>query len=812
MKMPPPHILAPAPIERACRCAWDEASSATLDPAEQTTLAALDRWLAEPDLPYAILHGPRTSRRAVVGAHLVRASQERPAWDAQLVPIGPDLRLERDLLALVVSRLLGAYGGGAPRRMRMRIGEEHLRVGLAQDAPSLLLAITDVEEAEPLVSWPALFADVGPRVKVLATVEGDDAAAHAWIPRLGFDPARTRIHPLPARPWPAPGDPAELLAAAGAVPARLLSLLACAYGRLREDEITTALGAPIEGSLAGIEPLVTAVEGTYAFRWNAARREVEERLDRSARETSMRRLLSLAPDGYPCAYGRAHLEQATAPLQAFAALATKEHLARWMARPEGYLGFVADLERVRRRAVEALPMGQEATALAVRAALVEASVNSCARREDDDAPVGVEPMTRETPIADERRQARALIALGAAMAAGPARAEVLEWAKDAAWRIPDVELRGDVLLSLAEVLAGEAGYTVAREALAAFRTVENAEDRAHQMLVATGGLPPEEGVAVAREALASLRDGAGDPGDIEVFASHFPRPVAEALWPDAEALPGPARARALAALARILGNPERVRAAFAAVEQHLEPYDLNEHWTLARLVPHLAAPEARRAAALAPRFGERAAELLEGLIPRLRAQGDPAEDLLEALPAASRVRAMARSLPFAAEPARWLARIDEAIQKAEPRDRYGLLLFDVGPWFAAKGDSDALLAALGPLSDGGRLSAFGFLARHDPVHAPDLVRQALPLALRFGADEPDRLLDLVPLARYFPPEGAAAALGILLDALAGDHRHAALAGDGVSLDRLAPLIAALAGDDGLAGAAREVVQVAAWFP
>ena len=74
----------------------------------------------------------------------------------------------------------------------MRIGEEHLRVGLAQDAPSLLLAITDVEESEPLVSWPALFADVGPRVKVLATVEGDDAAALAWIPRLGFDPPHVR--------------------------------------------------------------------------------------------------------------------------------------------------------------------------------------------------------------------------------------------------------------------------------------------------------------------------------------------------------------------------------------------------------------------------------------------------------------------------------------------------------------------------------------------------------------------------------------------------------------------------------------------
>ncbi|WP_437484735.1 hypothetical protein WME75_45675 [Sorangium sp. So ce1014] len=811
MTTPRPRIPAPEPVERACRCAWDEASRATLDPDEQTALAALGRWLDEPDLPYAILHGSRASRRAVVAAHLVRAQHEGVACGAQLVPIGPDLRLERDILALLVSRLVADYAGGRPRRLRTQLAEEYLRVGPTEDEPSLLLAITDVEEAEPLASWPALFSAVGPRVKVLATVEGDDATARAWIPRLGFDPARTRLHPLPARPWPAPGDPAALLAATGAMPARLLSLLSVAYGRLHEDEITSALGAPIDGALAGIEPLVTAVDGTYAFRSNAARRAVEERLDRGARDASIRRLLSLPPDGYPCAYTRAHLEQATAPLQAFAALVTEEHLARWMARPEGYLGFVADLERVRRRAVETLPSGHEAATLAVRAALVEASMNTCADREDHDAPVGVEPMTRETPIADERRQARALTALGAAMAAGPARAEVLAWAADAARRILDVEFRGDVLLSLAEVVGGEAGYTFAREALATFRTAENAEARAHQMLVATGGLPPEEGAAVAREALASLRDGAGDPGDVDCFSKHFPRAVAEALWPDAEALPGPARARVLAAIAGVLGDPDRVRDAFAAVERHIEPYDLNEHWALARLVPFLDAPEARRAAALAPGFGERAAELLEGLIPRLRAQGDPAEDLIEALSESSRIRALARSLPFATEPGPLWARIDAAIWKAEPLDRYGLL-FDVGPWLGAAGESDALLAWIAPLGDAHHQIALGFLARHDPAHASELTRRALHLALRLGADEPDRLIELLPLARHFPPEGAAAAFGLLLDALAGDFRSAALAGDGVSLVKLAPLIAALAGDEGLAGAAREVVEVAAWFP
>ncbi|WP_437743352.1 hypothetical protein WMF39_49030 [Sorangium sp. So ce1504] len=813
MTTPPPHILAPALVERAFRCAWDEASSAILNPEEQTVLTALGRWLDEPELPYAILHGPRPSRRSAVAAHLVRAQQEGTARAARLVPVGPDLRLERDLVALLTSRLRADYVGGPPRLLRARIAEEHLRVGPPEAEPPLLLAITDVEEAEPLVAWPALFSAVGPRIKVLATVEGDDATAHAWIPRLGFDPARTRIHPLPARPWPAPGDPAEIVATAGAVPARLLGLLSVAYGRLREDEITTALGAPIEGALAGVEPLVAVVEGTYAFRSNAARREVEGRLDCSARETSTRRLLSLPPDGYPCTYVRAHLEQATAPLQAFTALVTEEHLARWMARPEGYLGFVADLERVRHHAVEALPMGlgHEAVALAVRAALVEASVNSYTDREDHDAPVGVEPMTRRTPIADARDQARALIALGAAMTAGPARAEVLTWAEDATRRIPETDFRGDAFLSLADVVEGEAGYAFAREALATFRTTENAEDRAHQMLFMAKGLPPEEGIAVAREALRSLRDGAGDPGRAEVFASDFPRAVAEALWPDAEALPEPARARVLAALARALGDPERVRTAFAALEQHADPYDLDEHRRLKWLVPFLDAPDARRAAALAPRFGEQSAEIFEELIPRLIALGDPAEDLLETLPEAARVRVLARSLPFAAEPARLRAHIDETIRKAEPLERYGLL-FDVGPWFAATGHSDTVLAWIAPLSDAYHQVALGFLARHDPAHAPELTRRALSLALRFGADEPGRLLELLPLARHFPAEEAVAALGLLLDALAADIRSAALAGDGVSLVKLAPLIAALAGDDGLAGAARVVVQVAAWFP
>ncbi|KYF81664.1 hypothetical protein BE11_37980 [Sorangium cellulosum] len=110
MTMSPPRRLAPAPVERACRCAWDEASSATLDPAEQAALAALSRWLDEPELPYAILHGPRPSRRSVVAAHLVRAQHEGTAYAAQLVPLGPDLRLDRDLIALLVSRLLADYG------------------------------------------------------------------------------------------------------------------------------------------------------------------------------------------------------------------------------------------------------------------------------------------------------------------------------------------------------------------------------------------------------------------------------------------------------------------------------------------------------------------------------------------------------------------------------------------------------------------------------------------------------------------------------------------------------------------------------
>ncbi|MGK3987860.1 hypothetical protein WME99_32765 [Sorangium sp. So ce136] len=65
-------------------------------------------------------------------------------------------------------------------------------------------------------------------------------------------------------------------------------------------------------------------------------------------------------------------------------------------------------------------------------------------------------------------------------------------------------------------------------------------------------MPPDEGVTVAREALASLRDGGGDPGDVALFSKHFPRTVAAALWADVEALPGPARARALAALAEVV--------------------------------------------------------------------------------------------------------------------------------------------------------------------------------------------------------------------------------------------------------------------
>jgi hypothetical protein len=708
-----PAIKAPRPVERALHIARRKASRATLRPAEQEALAFLQGWLEDKERPYALLYGPRASGRAATAARLVEAQQESGPYEAHLLPIGPELWLERDLVAVLTSRLIKDYAGGPPRLLWENLADESLREGRAAGEPPLLLAIVNVEKAEPLTPWAPLFSTLGPRIKVLATVEGHDESARVWLNRLGFNPAQTF-------------------------------------------------------------------------------------------------LLALPPQDRAFERARAYLEQAGAPLAAFAPLVTPEHLARWMTLPHAYLGFVADLERVRKRAAIELLGGAEPSALslALRATLVEASIHVRSDRKNSEAPIGVERIHLEHRSEDYREQSAALLAIAQAIASGEARAEVLAWAVNAARRIKSPDHRGDALVALAEASEGEPSGALAREAVTAYR---GAADPALSLLVAVRALPWKEGLSVAREALSRLRSSGRDCGVLADFADHFSRRVAEALWPDAEALPLPARSQVLAALAANLRDPDRVRAAFEHLEASASSYESMAHVRLERLIPLLDRALIKRAVSLAEDLGDFGREAREALIERLAALGEPMDALLAALPEDQRPRAMARALPSLADPAPLRAQLLDKLREADWRERFHLLC-DVGPALVTAGALDELLALTEPFPAEARFTALTLLAPHDPARAPEIARWALQLSQRFISRDADRLSQIIPLAPYLSPERAASTLGALLDAMAAERRASALKGDRTDLRRIIPLLKAVGGDQALLDAAREVIQVAAWFP
>ncbi|WP_437677238.1 hypothetical protein [Sorangium sp. So ce131] len=739
------------------------------------------------------------------------------------MPVGPDTRSERDLIVLLAARLLRDAAAGSVRTLLNNVAWECLGEGRDKGSPPLMLALTDVDEAESSVRWPALFTGVAAGGKVMATVEGDEDAAQMWIDRLGFDPARTLVHALPNRPDPAWEGLLGLLQGEETQAARLLGLLSCAFGRLPAEDLARGLGGAVELPLAEIAPWVAEVEGTYAFRQSAYRREVEARLDPEARARWGRRLLELPPGGYPCDYGCAHRVALRAPLEAFATLVTQDHLTRWMQRPLDGLGFTSDLERVRGRAAAWLAQGADAEALglAVRATLAEASYRWLARPPRRRAPAGVQELDRKRPIADHHAQSTALIALGRAIAPGLERTEVLQAALDAARRIPEPEARAYAIHALASAWEDESEErrALAREVVGAYRGMPEAP---WNLLTVVPLLPPEEGLALAREALAAAQVAGEDPGDLALFVGELPRSVAEALWPVAASFPLPAQARALAALAVRIGDPDRVRAAFDVVSAHLESdSDDSFHGKplhLEALAPRLALDQALDALHLVAASGDLGRDALQALVLRLIELGEPAGDLLSALrDDEERLGVLARTLtlPSTRDPERLRAELLDALGAASgaprtPGECFGLF-FLVAPPLAAAGATDALVAVAETFGPPARFVALLLLAKHDAARAPELVRRALALGLALPPEDAPRLLHLVPLAPHLPRDGAAEVLARLLDEAASDLRPAALAGDGVSLAKLVPLLAGLAGDQGLAEAAREVQRVAVWF-
>ncbi|WP_437485798.1 hypothetical protein WME75_01865 [Sorangium sp. So ce1014] len=269
-----------------------------------------------------------------------------------------------------------------------------------------------------------------------------------------------------------------------------------------------------------------------------------------------------------------------------------------------------------------------------------------------------------------------------------------------------------------------------------------------------------------------------------------------------------------------------MRAAFDVVSAYLESggddaFGGKPHHLLG-LAPRLALDQARRALRLAAAFGDLGRDALRALVLRLIELGEPARALLPALrderDEEEHLGVLARTLAFPStpDPGRLRAELLDALGASTsaprtPGGRFGLF-FQVAPPLAAAGATGELVAVAETFDQRARFVALLLLARHDAVRAPELARHALSLGLALPSEDAPRLLHLVPLAPHLPRAGAAQALARLLDDAASDLRSAALAGDGVSLEKLVPLLASLAGDQGLMEAAREVQRVAAWFP
>jgi hypothetical protein len=303
----------------------------------------------------------------------------------------------------------------------------------------------------------------------------------------------------------------------------------------------------------------------------------------------------------------------------------------------------------------------------------------------------------------------------------------------------------------------------------------------------------------------------GDPGEIASYVDRLPRMVDEMLWADVMALPARSRALGLAAIASALCDPERARVAFGALEMGFDSYDPLFPTALRRLIPLLGRAEAHRAVHLVSLLGDGGADLYEALMMRLAALGEPVDVLSAHLELDARTRILASTLSFAPDPDSVNRRILEAVRAADPLDRYGLL-FRVGAPLAAAGHASTLIGLIEPLGAEHLYSALTFLAEHAPASAPAFTRRALDIGLRFGSAQRSRLLHLLPLLEYFSWAEVASLLVALLDALALEGRPGALSGDGVSVVGLVPLLVAAGGEAGVIGCAREIVQIARWFP
>ena len=743
------------------RAARDEARPFLQLARRAPAFAQLTSWLAGSE-PSARLVCDDTRLRMGLSFALAAAAL-RAGFEVVLVPLGPDLWRDRDVMSLL-DRRLSTDLATTPSRYR----RQHLVDDLAERPPGrpLLVVADGVEDSDPRFPWSLFAGASGPTLRLLLASAGPAVDPPAPGPgRRGPTFAAASILRVEPRP------PARPEGKGGA----LVDLLACSVGALSREEIRRALGsAPRLDACAA-----WVVEEGERHQLRRALRDVAlAHVRRAARRRWDLRLAAL-PTRYGLASGAVHLDRAGASMRALGALLAPSRLARWREERGAPHGFAFDAERVRLVGVDRLaPGAAPALALAVQAALTEATMRSFA----------ASPRRRVARPGDERKLARALLGLAGA-ARAPASISLAQMALRVARRIEPADERADVLIELAQRARGVARARLVLEALAAGPAP--APGRATALAL----VGPVEGAALLR-ALVDEGEGMAGRG---LLAIGEPRPRAPRTRDRGERAPEAGRAALLGAVAAVTHDQGDVEAALPIARDHAT--GMGDDQPLAWIVPDLDRAALDALFELRDRISF---DLQRAVARRLVSLGTSVEAVLTlARDEDERLRLLADALPVtrdreprAADLAAWIAALPDP-ERTDALVTLGTVLAQLGQGRALLPFATSRLAALA-LALGERRCARAL--------APALAAWAL------ADEEGYMLLQIVPMAGAFGWDDLRRLVGAALEGIASDHRGAALAGDGVSLAAVAPLLARVAGDAGLLATARAALAVARAFP
>ncbi|WP_437325676.1 hypothetical protein [Sorangium sp. So ce381] len=373
------------------------AEDVLLDPAPQETrtlLGALDAWFTGGPA-CALVAGADPSFRSALLSRWALSVAERRAAEVIFVPVSARFgtAVERDMLKL----LFGLFKG-SPTAMFSRPrspGELRAAIRLAlggvgwvssvpdEENPQLLVVLDGLERAAD--AWPdprePFLRDPGDGAHIVVSVDSEVYAPSgvSWRERLAWAAEETTLMSFPADRTP-PDEATRArhaLASSGeegALAARAFDALAAILAPVSPGDLVRAVGvdlAELEAFERAPDParrlVVTDDGGAYRFRDDAARAHwaAPHRLaaiedDIVDRGLSTLRACKAASEPhvawppYLVEYLGTHMTRRGAGVTDCMALVSPTWLRAWMDKPGGLVGFLADVQRARRAATDAL--------------------------------------------------------------------------------------------------------------------------------------------------------------------------------------------------------------------------------------------------------------------------------------------------------------------------------------------------------------------------------------------------------------------------------------------------------------------------